>query len=321
MDAQSAADAAKEQSHAPTKDDAQAMIENLTIEMAVERVQETEKHRDSIDAATRDEGITTSNADQVQVVPGGFAKEPENQTCHSGTEYATETESVVETNSPTQVALRGKVLVKLRRPGVAATPPLDVSPKLSSEFLQRHQVQVRNFGKKLQYVSPDMWNLHKGQLVKEFLALDPNSAISPAPTDTDTAEHMASRLKVALEALTDHTTRIPASKLSIYKEKLRRSCTSGSLLGQNFHQRLNHITNLIYLPEELEATATLDWERLEEAATMCAFVSEMIGPVEENAEKWMDVWLKGRMRNIAWLRKFFAARGRYLDQGADDTET
>ncbi|KAI9151846.1 LOW QUALITY PROTEIN: hypothetical protein HJFPF1_09057 [Paramyrothecium foliicola] len=214
-------------------------------------------------------------------------------------------------NPSTPVIASSGTLTRTQTP--VSAPTQDIP---SSE--SRHLKSIKIIRGKVEEMGESFFEVQKVQLLEGLQDLEEKSMPPPEiKPHVDNQDYLNASFGILWKQL--H--RMPAANFNKYKEELVRPANAARLMRLNYKQRLYAICQVVYLPEELEAANQLDWDRLREAATMCGFLSEVTGPLEEEVDgDWMTEWVEFKMREIRWLKKFFEAQHRYLRPGAFSAE-
>ncbi|KAJ4858662.1 hypothetical protein T069G_06929 [Trichoderma breve] len=115
------------------------------------------------------------------------------------------------------------------------------------------------------------------------------------------------RLEGMLIYLTSELSAIPASNWASYKKKLFKFCESESMINMEFPQRLLKVTEIIYLPEELEAIPREEFGRMHSVARVCATAAQAMGPDGENTDGLAEKWISAKVQDLEFLKRMFSS--------------
>lgn len=137
------------------------------------------------------------------------------------------------------------------------------------------------------------------------------SSLSQASLDSEIADTPLHRLFSVVAAMNHDVSRIPAERWAIYKAALAKFCDAYEITTMNFRQRLTRLGQILYLPEELEALRSNDWEIMQAVISLVAVIAEVTGPIDEPMNpRLAEKWAVGKQADVTWLKKFFAAKER-----------
>ncbi|KAH7312283.1 hypothetical protein B0I35DRAFT_436586 [Stachybotrys elegans] len=171
------------------------------------------------------------------------------------------------------------------------------------------EVGIPNIISEIQSVPASAWEAYKPKLVALLASVDIQVSVPRVSLDPDIAKIPPSCLKEALRNSPEETAKIPTAAWDSYKQKLIEFSESSDVLSMDFLQRLEKISQILYLPEELETMRTGDWARLEAATVLCAMLARTTSWKEEpEAEEWINQWYRLKMRDQGFLKNVFALK-------------
>ncbi|KFA49818.1 hypothetical protein S40293_09313 [Stachybotrys chartarum IBT 40293] len=137
------------------------------------------------------------------------------------------------------------------------------------------------------------------------------SSLSQAPLDFEIADTPLHRLFSVVASMTHDVSKIPAERWAIYKAALVKFCDAYEITTMNFRQRLTRLGQILYLPEELEALRSNNWEVMQAVISLVAVIAEVTGPIDEPMNpRLAEKWAMGKQADVTWLKKFFAVKER-----------
>ncbi|CAM1506383.1 Fc.00g060240.m01.CDS01 [Cosmosporella sp. VM-42] len=172
------------------------------------------------------------------------------------------------------------------------------------------QIIIHQIIKEVDLVSSSEWENYKPELLKRLSDLENGSSNVAYPT-VDRARGASTAVARAVPVLREELDLIPSEAWLKYEAELSKFCANNEVHALHFNDRLHKIVKICYLPEEEVAVTSGNWERLEAMARVCTLLAEMTGSVDEELDRdVLDAWYTSKLRDIQWLKKFYAAKKR-----------
>ncbi|PTB64628.1 hypothetical protein BBK36DRAFT_1123105 [Trichoderma citrinoviride] len=131
----------------------------------------------------------------------------------------------------------------------------------------------------------------------------PRVSFSPA-----VAASRRTRLEAALELLLADTCAIPPLKWAAYRRRLVKFSESETVSEMSFAQRLCKVTEIVYMPEELDALSKEDFKRLQGVVRICATAAQALTVEgEESMDGLGERWVQAKARDLEFFRTMFAS--------------
>lgn len=162
-------------------------------------------------------------------------------------------------------------------------------------------------------MTPESLNENKNEILKRLnnLQMD-SSGLSRATLEPDLVDTLKDRLRSMERGMECNIVKIPGPRWLMYREQLMHMVEDKPIATMDFEQRLWAVMDIVYLPEELDALETGNWERLEAAIRTTAAMAEVIGPEDEVVPDKVETWAQSKCKDIAWLKKVAVIRSRYV---------
>ncbi|KAL7811431.1 hypothetical protein V8C44DRAFT_330417 [Trichoderma aethiopicum] len=130
------------------------------------------------------------------------------------------------------------------------------------------------------------------------------------------------RLEAALELVLADICAIPPLSWATYRKKLLRFSETGAVSKMSFAERLYKVTEIVYMPEELDALPKEDFTRLEGVVRICATAAAALSVEgEESMDEMGQRWVRAKTKDLEFLKMMFASvRGTFkasLGEGGD----
>ncbi|KAM0740614.1 hypothetical protein ACQRIT_005798 [Beauveria bassiana] len=169
---------------------------------------------------------------------------------------------------------------------------------------------------KLNTLTPSTLSSDLAAIIQELRDLEAGFARLPRTTLDHPPVHLrrngpAERLELVEKLIGPHLSLIPAGAWRTYKSKLVRLCKSPGVHNMDFRQRLDMVKEVVYLPEEVELLRRGNAERMGCAVRVCATVTEILGPEEEQVPEEMPAWVAAQLQEVAWKAKITTAWRKY----------
>ncbi|EJP67332.1 uncharacterized protein BBA_03906 [Beauveria bassiana ARSEF 2860] len=169
---------------------------------------------------------------------------------------------------------------------------------------------------KLNTLTPSTLSSDLAAIIQELRDLEAGLARLPRTTLDHPPVHLrrngpAERLKLVEKLIGPQLSQIPARTWRTYKLKLLRLCKSPAVHNMDFRQRLDMVKEVVYLPEEVELLRRGNAERMGWAVRVCATVTEILGPEEEQVPEEMPAWVAAQLQEVAWKAKITTAWRKY----------
>ncbi|ETS00446.1 hypothetical protein M419DRAFT_131586 [Trichoderma reesei RUT C-30] len=116
------------------------------------------------------------------------------------------------------------------------------------------------------------------------------------------------RLEAALEVVKADFCAIPPLSWATYRKKLLRFSETESVSNMSFAERLYKVTEIVYMPEELDALPKEDFKRLEAVVRICATAAQALTvDGEDSADELGERWVRAKMKDLEFFKKMFAS--------------
>ncbi|KAL7816178.1 hypothetical protein V8C26DRAFT_435125 [Trichoderma gracile] len=131
------------------------------------------------------------------------------------------------------------------------------------------------------------------------------------------------RLEAALELVLADICAIPPLRWEIYRKKLLRFSETEKVSRMTFAERLYKVTEIVYMPEELDALPKEEFGRLEGAVRICVTAAQAltVEGEEEKTDELGERWVRAKMKDLEFFKKMFISiRGTFkasMGEGAD----
>lgn len=170
-------------------------------------------------------------------------------------------------------------------------------------------INALNLAAEIMDISASSWEEYRPKLIEHILDLGLGHTAPCASLQPEIAGTPFKRMECILTRLDSEISKIPPSTWESYKTQLLKFSQSARIQTMGFLQRLWEIGRIIYVSEEEAAMASRDWERLKNAALLCALLAESMGKENEDiCEDWSKKWLESKLRDIKWLEKALDAQ-------------
>ncbi|KAM3513766.1 hypothetical protein MY11210_002579 [Beauveria gryllotalpidicola] len=169
---------------------------------------------------------------------------------------------------------------------------------------------------KLDSLTPSTLSSDRAAIIQELHEMEAGLARLPRTTLNNPPVHLrrngpAERLQLVEKLIGPQLVQIPGRAWRAYKSKLLRLCASPGVHNMDFRQRLEKVKEVVYLPEEAELLRRGDAGRMGCAVRVCATVTEILGPEEEQAPEEMSAWVAAQLQDVAWKAKVTTAWRKY----------
>ncbi|KAL6866679.1 hypothetical protein J3F83DRAFT_740727 [Trichoderma novae-zelandiae] len=116
------------------------------------------------------------------------------------------------------------------------------------------------------------------------------------------------RLEAALELLIADICAMPPLSWAIYRKKLLKFSETEAVSNMSFAQRLYKVTEIVYMPEELDALPKEDFERLQGVVRICATAAQALTVEgEESTDAMGERWVKAKTQDLEFFKKMFTS--------------
>ncbi|TFB01157.1 hypothetical protein CCMA1212_006667 [Trichoderma ghanense] len=145
----------------------------------------------------------------------------------------------------------------------------------------------------------------------------PRVSFSPA-----IAASRRTRLEAALELLNADICAIPPLSWATYRKKLLRFSETEMVSKMSFAERLYKVTEIVYMPEELDALPKEDFKRLEGVVRICATAAQALSVEgEESSDEMAERWVRAKTKDLEFFNRMFASmRGTFKASMGEDVE-
>ncbi|KAM3501174.1 hypothetical protein MY10362_005771 [Beauveria mimosiformis] len=169
---------------------------------------------------------------------------------------------------------------------------------------------------KLNTLTSSTLSSDRAAIIQELHEMQAGLARLPRTTLDHPPKHLrrngpAERLQLVEKLIGPQLLQIPCRAWRIYKSKLLRLCASPGVHNMDFRQRLEKVKEVVYLPEEAELLRRGNAERMGCAVRVCATVTEILGPEEEQVPEEMPAWVAAQLQEVAWKAKVTTAWRKY----------
>lgn len=200
--------------------------------------------------------------------------------------------------------------------GARASPELgdeqlgSISTKEGNTVDENPQISIETIVQEISATNSSDWETYKPKLLEALITLN-LSSIPEVNQPADATQNSLNSLEKALALLKYETSRIPANTWQTYEAELVELSKSKDLRSMAFQGRLTKIARILFLPEEAEAIASKDWDRLEGVVRICTMLAQITGPNDEVLEQTVvDAWAVNKLRDIDWFKKCFGIKER-----------
>ncbi|KZZ96675.1 hypothetical protein AAL_03904 [Moelleriella libera RCEF 2490] len=154
------------------------------------------------------------------------------------------------------------------------------------------------------------------QAVMQWIAAGQQGVKEACQLQPGCQNRAATRLDNILRHCPGKVAKVNPDHWPTYLAELKKFCTRAMFHNMNYDQRLRKIIGIVFVPEELEAVAKEEWERLEEIVGLCSVIAEAVGPDDEEVdEARKNRWIAAKKTDIAALKKLLGAAKRVAELG------
>ncbi|KAM3427608.1 hypothetical protein MY4824_009330 [Beauveria thailandica] len=169
---------------------------------------------------------------------------------------------------------------------------------------------------KLNTLAPSTLSSDRAAIIQELHEMEAGLARLPRTTLDHPPMHLrrngpAERLQLVEKLIGPQLLQIPGRTWRTYKSKLLRLCASPGVHNMDFRQRLEKVKEVVYLPEEVVLLRCGNAERMGCAVRVCATVTEILGPEEEQVPEEMPAWVAAQLQEVSWKAKVTTAWRKY----------